>query len=92
MPDQPASCLRAVEGRLEPGEDVWAVYPSARRALVATRRHLFLLDADGRVEVHELGEYRAVRRARGTCVSATGNPAIRFPRRSPASGLAEVTP
>ena len=72
MPDQPASCLRAVEGRLGPGEDVWAVYPSARRALVATRRHLFLLDADGRVEVHELGEYRGVRRARDTLVVVEG--------------------
>jgi hypothetical protein len=67
MPNFHPKLVAAVAPLLEPGEEVWAVYPSTRRSLVATGSRLFLVSPDG-LTAHHLHEFELMRRPRPSIV------------------------
>lgn len=65
MPNFHPHLVAAVAHLLEDDEEVWAVYPAARNALVATGRRLFVIGREG-VATHPLEEFVLLRRASPT--------------------------
>ncbi len=80
MPNFHPQLVAAVAPFLDPGEEVWAVYPAERRSLVATATRLFLVGPDGTV-AHQLGEFELMRRPRPSLVllQRRGGGAMRIP-------------
>ncbi len=67
MPNFHPQLVASVAPFLEPGEEVWAVYPAKRRALVATGTRLFLVGPDGTI-AHPLRDFLLMRRPRPSLV------------------------
>lgn len=65
MPNFHPHLVAAVAQHLEQDEEVWAVYPAARNALVATATRLFVVGRDG-VVVHPLHDFVLLHRASPT--------------------------
>ncbi len=72
--------LAAVAPLLEPGERVWAVYPSGPRPIVATARRVFLIGPSG-VDAVPLAELSTVRRQDNdiVVVERAGRPLLAVP-------------
>lgn len=65
MPNFHPHLVAAVAHLLDDDEEVWAVYPAARNAMVATARRLFVIGREG-VAVHPLEEFVLLHRASPT--------------------------
>jgi hypothetical protein len=67
LPNIHPQLVASVVPFLEPGEEVWAVYPARRRSLVATGTRLFLVGPSGAM-AHPLHEFELMRRPRPSLV------------------------
>lgn len=67
MPNFHPQLVALVAPLLEPGEEVWAVYPARRRSLVATGSRLFLV-SPGATIAHPLADFVQMRRPRPSLV------------------------
>lgn len=80
MPNFHPQLVAAVAPFLDPGEEVWAVYPAEHRSLVATAKRLFLVGPD-RTIAYPLREFELMRRPRPSLVllQRRGGGAMRIP-------------